>query len=162
MERTMEPLRTRHSLIWENTLIIHSLEVFTITAACAFLTKFAMKEAQRLSKWNFEPFQGNIPPNLAFGTLFIAYISFALRATRESPLKNFHQFLKGILGTSNTVEDNTLVGRNMGQFSEKDQIVAQLNAPRYNMIKMGGGILLQKMARLEISYSNFLLVRQIT
>ena len=136
MERTMEPLLTRHSHIWENNLIFRSLEVTAITAACALLTKFAMKEAQSLSKWNFEPFKGNVPPNLAFGTLFIAYISFGLRATETHPLKNFHQFLNDILNSNNIVRDDSLIERNMGQYSEKDAILAQLNSPRYNLITL--------------------------
>jgi len=136
MERTMEPLRTRHNHIWENTLIFRSLEVTAITAACALLTKFAMKEAQRLSKWKIEPFKGNVPPNLAFGTLFIAYISFGLRVTKVHPLKNFHQFLTDIYNSDNTVRDDTLIKRNMGQYGDKDKILAQLNSPRYNFITL--------------------------
>ncbi len=132
----MSPLLTRHSHIWENNLIFRALEVTAITAACALLTKFAMKEAQRLSKWNFEPFQGNVPPNLAFGTLFIAYISFGLRATKVHPLKNLHQFLTDILNSNTTVRDDTLIGRNMGQYKAKDAILAQLNSPRYNLITL--------------------------
>jgi len=138
MERTMEPLLTRHNHTWKNNLIFRSLEVTAITAVCALLTKFAMKEAQRLSKWKIEPFQGNVPPNLAFGTLFIAYISFGLRVTKVHPLKNFHQFLTDILNSNNTVRDNTLIERNMGEYSEKDAILAQLNSPRYNFITLKG------------------------
>ena len=138
MERTMSPLLTRHSHIWENNLIFRSLEVTAITAACALLTNFAMKEAQRLSKWNFEPFKGNVPPNLAFGTLFIAYISFGLRTTKVHPLKNLHQFLTDILNSDNIVRDDTLIERNMGQYSEKDAILAQLNSPRYDRITLNG------------------------
>ncbi len=136
MEKTMSPLLIRHSHIWENNLIFRSLEVTAITAACALLTKFAMKEAQRLSKWNFEPFKGNVPPNLAFGTLFIAYVSFALRTTKVHPLKNLHQFLTDILNSNNIVGDDTLIERNMGQYSKKNAIVAQLNSPRYNLITL--------------------------
>jgi hypothetical protein len=138
MERTMEPLLTRHNHIWENNLIFRSLEVTAITAACALLTKFAMKEAQRLSKWNIEPFKGNVPPNLAFGTLFIAYISFGLRVTKVHPLKNFHQFLTDILNSNNIVRDNTLIERNMVQYGDKDAILPQLNSPRYNLITLNG------------------------
>jgi hypothetical protein len=97
-----------------------------------------MKEAQRLSKWNFEPFKGNVPPNLAFGTLFIAYISFGLRTTKVHPLKNLHQFLTDILNSDNIVRDDTLIERNMEQYSKKDAILAQLNSPRYDLITLNG------------------------
>ena len=134
----MEPIHIRYNNIWANNLIRSSLQVAAITAACALLTKFAMKEAQRLTKWNFEPFQGNVPPNLAFGTLFIAYISFGLRATKVHPLKNVHQFLTDILNTETTVFDDTTIEKNMVQYGDKDAILRQLNATRYNFITLNG------------------------
>ena len=52
------------------------------------------------------------------------------------PLKNFHQFLTDIYNSDNTVRDDTLIKRNMGQYGDKDKILAQLNSPRYNFITL--------------------------
>ena len=133
----MRPVENTHQNIYINQMLWQGVQMTVVATALGAITQLAMQKAQSYSKWNVAPFKGEIPPDLAFATLCVAYTHLGFILTKPDRLKNFHTFLSEIRAKPQTIQDDTMIERNLEHYGAKEAILGQLNAPRYDQLKEG-------------------------
>lgn len=130
-------LITQYQKVRREAVLWKTLEVSLIVGFFGVVSKLALEKGQSLLKREIAPFKGNPPANLFFGTLQMGCLSFTLKKTQDHPLQDLSMTLRKLSGETFSVNSPLFVTSNAEKYG-KDQILAQLDSPRYHHITFDG------------------------